>query len=99
MDKLKRLVAEATEIDPQNDVLMEQNRNLRFEEMAQNAEETIAYLDQCSETELLWATEVFEELAERFGNDKFIDCIKRNMRRCEDANVRKQLNDTLNCLQ
>lgn len=99
MEELKRLVEEATKIDPQNDVLMEQNRKHRFEEMAKNIEKTIAYLDQCSETELLWATEVLEDLTECFSNVAFIDCIKRNIERCENKDVREQLSYTLKCLR
>lgn len=74
MDKLyiKRLVVEAEDIDPQNEVLENENSRKRFAEMAKNLNEAIEYLDTCDAIEFWWATEVLEELAEFFRSQELI---------------------------
>ena len=92
---IRELIDEANEIDAQNDVLMEENRKKRLEEMSKSEEETIAYLNDCSEIELLWATEVLEELFEIFNSGKFVECIEKNTNRCENNDIKEQLKMTL----
>ena len=92
---LKKLVDEAAKIDPQNDVLLEQNRQARLKELAENPEETISYLESCTETELLWATEVLEDLAERFKSQELIQCVEKSIERCLDPQTKQQLEMTL----
>ena len=92
---LKTLVAEANKIDSQNEVAMEINRRKRLAEMTESLDDTISYLDICNENELLWATEVLEDLMSQFKSKKLIDCIKRNMERCVDSEIKAQLNTTI----
>jgi DNA-directed RNA polymerase subunit F len=92
---LRKLVHEASEIDPQNDVLMELNRQKRFAEMSKSVNETITYLNKCSEMELLLATEVLEDLSKHFKSKELIQCIERNAQRCFEKETKKQLDMTL----
>ena len=94
-ENLKKLVNEASNIDPQNEILAEINITKRFEEMSENLESTICYLDNCSENELFWATEVLEDLAQHFKSQILIDCVVRNIARCCDREIKKQLEITL----
>lgn len=96
---LKKLVDEATEIDPQNEVLLERNRQERLKEMAENLEDTISYLESCTEIELLWATEVLEDLSEIFKSKKLIQCVENGVKRCLDPQAKKQLNMTLDYMR
>ncbi len=93
MDKeyLKILVDEAETIDPQNEILEEENKDKRLIEMAKNLDETINYLDSCNQIELFWATEVLEELSEHFKSQKLIECIERNIYRFPDKELQEQL--------
>ena len=91
---IKQLVAEANNIDAQNEILMEQNRLARLAEMSKNIEETIGYLDSCTIEELLWATEVLEDLAQQFKSQELISCVERNMCKCSDEE-KAQLEMTL----
>ncbi len=93
MDKeyLKILVDEAETIDPQNEILEEENKDKRLIEMAKNLDETINYLDSCTQIELFWATEVLEELSEHFKSQKLIECIERNIYRFPDNELQEQL--------
>ena len=95
IERLKKLVNEANKIDGQNDVLLEENRKKRLQEMSKSLDETLAYLDVCSENELLFATEVLEDLAVIFDNKELIRCIEKNTNRCENTEIKKQLNVTL----
>lgn len=88
---MKKLVEEAEQIDPQNEVLEEENCRKRLEVFKQNLDDTIAYLDQCGELELFWATEVLERLSEHFKSKKLIECIERNVTRFDNIELQKQM--------
>ena len=92
---LKKLVTDAESISPDNEILQEENSKKRFDEMKKDLKETIDYLDSCSENELLWATEVLEDLNEFFKSDQLIKCIERNTERCTDEYIKSQLQMTL----
>ena len=92
---LKNLIEIADKIDPQNDVLMEENRKARLNEMSKDIEKTIDYLNNCSEDELLWATEVLEDLSAHFKSKKLIDCIENNTIRCCNEDIKNQLKMTI----
>lgn len=92
---LKKLVEKANNIDPQNEVLIEENMQKRLDIMKENLQETINYLNNCSENELLWATEVLEELSEHFKSTELIDCVNKNMIRCQSLEIKEQLKETI----
>ena len=89
------LISEAERINTQNDILSEINRKKRFDEMSNDLDETIKYLNECNESELLWATEVLEDLSEHFRSQDLIDCVEKNHTRCSDREIRNQLKMTL----
>ena len=89
---LKELVCEANKINPENEIMMERNRQKRLEEMSKNIIETMEYLDTCEENELLWATEVLEDLAEHFKSKELVVCVERNAKRCVEQETINQLN-------
>ena len=88
---MEQLVDEAEQIDPQNEILEEENCAKRLEEMKKDINETIEYLDTCSRQELFWASEILEELSEHFKSKKLIECVERNVMRFSD----KELQDIL----
>ncbi len=88
---LKELIEEADKLDPQNDVLWEINRDKRFKEMSKDINETIKYLNECSEDELVWATEVLEELSKHFKSKELVDCVLNNASRCVDEENKRQV--------
>ena len=92
---LKELVENASKIDPQNEVLIEENMQKRLNIMKENLQDTMDYLNNCSENELLWATEVLEELSEYFESNELITCIERNIIRCQSIEVKTQLETSI----
>ena len=67
--------------------------------MSKNLDDTINYLDNCSDLELFWATEVLEELSEKFKSKKLIECVERNITRCTNNEVKSQLLMTLDYMK
>lgn len=85
------LIDKAEQIDPQNEVLYEENQQKRFDVLANDLTDTIVYLDNCSKRELDWASESFERLAEHFQSVALLECVKRNIYRFADPILNEQL--------
>ena len=90
-DKVKKLVEEVDLLDPQNDVLWEINWRKRLELLTVDLSQTIEYLDECTEKELSYATELLEELMQHFKSIELIECIERNIKRCKNEETIKYL--------
>ncbi|MBQ7339376.1 MAG: hypothetical protein IJW43_00800 [Clostridia bacterium] len=90
-DKVKKLVEEVDLLDPQNDVLWEINWRKRLELLTVDLSQTIEYLDECTEKELSYATELLEELMQHFKSIELIECVERNIKRCKDEETIKYL--------
>lgn len=97
--KLKSLVENAINIDPENEVQIEENAKQRLALMKENLEDTISYLNTCSEIELLWATEILEDLSEYYKSDKLIKCVENNAKRCQNTEIESQLRATINYMK
>jgi DNA-directed RNA polymerase subunit F len=76
-------------------VLWEINWRKRIKLLTADFNQTIEYLDECSEKELSYATELLEELMEHFKSIELITCVERNIKRCKDAETIKYLNEEL----
>ena len=94
-DRIKELVEEENLLDPQNDVLWEINWRKRLELLTVDLSQTIEYLDECSEKELWWNTDLMEELMEHFKSRELIICIERNIKRCKDEETIDSLKQEL----
>ena len=90
-DKVKKLVEEVDLLDPQNDVLWEINWRKRLELLTVDLSQTIEYLDECTEKELSYATELLEELMQHFKSIELIECVERNIKRCKNEETIKYL--------
>lgn len=88
---IKQLVDEAETIDPQNDVLWRINFDKVLAELCKNLDDTIEFFDTCTQKELDWCSETFEELSQYFKSQSLIDCVQRNITRFSDKELQKQL--------
>ena len=52
----------------------------------ENLDNTIAFLDCCTEEEFYWVSNAFDEISEKYKSWEFIECIKRNMLRFPEIN-------------
>ncbi len=98
-DKVKKLVEEVDLLDPQNDVLWEINWRKRLELLTVDLSQTIEYLDECTEKELSYATELLEELMQHFKSIELIECVDRNIKRCKDEETIEYLNEQLESMK
>ena len=62
--KIKELIQERDEMDPQNDVLADQNQEQLLEIFKENLTESMIFLDSCSANEFYWISELFDDLSE-----------------------------------
>lgn len=84
-NEVKKLVEEADLLKPWDDWSWEINWKKRLDLLTKDLSQTIAYLDECSENELSYATELLEELMQHFKSIELIECVERNIKRCKDA--------------
>ena len=94
-EEMKKLVEEVDLLDPQNDVLWEINWRKRIKLLTADLNQTIEYLDECSEKELSCATELLEELMAHFKSKELVACVERNIKRCKEGETIKYLNEEL----
>ncbi|MBR5453667.1 MAG: hypothetical protein IKV54_06275, partial [Clostridia bacterium] len=47
----------------------------------ENLDNTIAFLDCCTEEEFYWVSNAFDDISEKYKSREFIESIKRNMLR------------------
>ena len=94
-DQVKQLVEEADLMDPQDDIAWEINRQKRIDLLTINLDQTIEYLDNCSEKELWWNTDSLEEIMEHFMSEELIACVERNIKRCKNPDAIDSLNQEL----
>ncbi len=85
---IKKIIQEKKEIDPQNDILL----NEKYEELLQifkeNLYESMNYLNTCSSDEFYWISELFEDLSAYFKSQELIDCMEQNSKRtCVDCSI------------
>jgi hypothetical protein len=90
-EKLKNLVDAVKKIDAENDILWLENYNQRLEILTKNLDNTIDYINTCSEDELDYISECFEELSEHFQSQKLIDCVKNNIARFNNPKLQAEL--------
>ena len=79
--KIKELIQERDEMNPQNDVLADQNQEQLLEIFKENLTESMNFLDSCSANEFYWISELFDDLSEYFQSQKLIECMERNAMR------------------
>lgn len=78
---IKKLIKEKSEIEPQNDILLNQTYIELLEIFKDNLNESINYLNTCSNVEFYWISELFEDLSGYFKSQELIDCMEQNSKR------------------
>lgn len=55
--------------------------------LSQDEKQTIEYLNQCTEEELSFISEVFESISSNLKSEKFIECIKKLSEKYENLDM------------
>ncbi len=79
--KIKELIQERNEMDPQLDIPAKQNRETLLDIFKENLYESINYLNICPSNEFYWICELFEDLSEFFKSQELIECMEYNAKR------------------
>ena len=90
-EKFINLVKAMKSADPQNEIFWQNNFEQRLEILTKNLDNTIDYINTCSEDELDYISEWFEELSEHFQSQELIDCVKNNISRFNNPELQAEL--------
>ncbi len=55
--------------------------------LSRNVEDTIHYLNNCSEEEIYWLSEIFEDISAKVNSQKYIECLKKLDKKYSNLNL------------
>ena len=85
-DKLQKLIAEREKIEGEIDYKSNPIIKGMVDLLSEDVTETAAFLDkECSEAQLIWMSEIFDEVAERTKSKVFIDSLRRAVGKYPEA--------------
>ena len=79
--ELRKLIKAEQGLSEKTEGLWDEIFSKKVELLCENLEDTMAFLDGCTEEEFLWLSNAFEDVSERFKSSEFIECLKRNQAR------------------
>lgn len=59
--------------------------------LSRNEEETIRYLENCSEEEIYFISEIFEDVSEKLKSKKYISCLKKLDKKFPNLNMTRDI--------
>ncbi len=62
----------------------------KLEILCEDLDQTIAFLDECTQDEFYWVSNSFEDLSEFFKSERLIECLTRNQARFPDISDKIQ---------
>ncbi|MGG3889965.1 hypothetical protein [Metabacillus fastidiosus] len=86
IERISRLIKERSELEL-NDPVVSKYWDAMTECLSINELETINYLLTCTEEELYWLSEVFDDISYRLQSHKFIECIEILDKRYPNADL------------
>ena len=84
---VKEILARRIQTHDENDYAIERCRNELIEALSQNEILTINILNQLSEEEILYTSEVFEEIAYNLQSMDYINCLKNIEKKYPSLNI------------
>lgn len=87
---IKILINERVKLHP-DDPRVEEYWCKLTNELSQNEGETIEFLDECSEYEINWLSEIFEDISEKFQSIKFINFLRSLQKKYPSIDLRKDI--------
>lgn len=77
--------------DSGNDAIWEENLDKVFGLLCEDLEDTIEYIDTCSQDELDFICPLLEGVSKHFQSQELIDCVERNITRFDDWELQADL--------
>ncbi|WPC43876.1 hypothetical protein [Clostridium sp. JS66] len=85
-DKINSIIKERVSMHPDDPRIMNKWRELT-DIFTENQEDTIEFLNTCSEENVEWISEVFEDISEILQSSQFISCIEKLNDKFKDLNL------------
>ncbi len=76
LSKVKNVISERIQINDEDDFNIEKCRNKLIVFLSENVKQTINILEQLDENEVLYVSEVFEEIAYNLQSTEYIKCLR-----------------------
>lgn len=77
LDKIRNILEKRASLNNEDDYNIEQCREQVIELLSDNQELTIMILNQLTDKEILFVSEVFEEIPYNLQSKEYIDCLRK----------------------
>ena len=84
---VKNILAQRLKISDEDDYMIEKKREELVKELSKDEYSTIKILKQLNEMEILYTSEVFEEIAYNLQSRKYIDCLKQLQKKFPELDI------------
>lgn len=88
-DDIRQVLNQRKIVHNENDFEIEKCQNKLINLLSINDLETIKCLEICNKDEILWISEVFEEVAEKLQSRRYIECLKKIDNKYPDLKLTK----------
>ncbi len=85
--------------DGDNEVVWEQNVKEIISILSEDLDKTIDFLNDCTEKEFYYVSQIFEELDEKFKFQKLIDCVEKNLSRISESKIVEKIKYELDIMK
>ncbi|MCH5314456.1 MAG: hypothetical protein J1E81_00980 [Eubacterium sp.] len=75
-EQIKIILDERRAISPNNEVAVEEKQNELFEALGNDEDDVIEFLNSCCIDDLIYISEVFEDIYSKFPSDKMWDALE-----------------------
>lgn len=91
MNEVKQLIDERRKLNDEDDYNIEKCRNKLINILSQNISQTINIFDKLTSNEVLYASEIFEEVSFNLQSVEFIKCLNRISKKYPKLNIRDSI--------
>lgn len=88
---MKKIIDERKKKDIEDDYGIQDCWNKMIDVLSVDVQQTIAYLNDCTEEELYYISEIFEDISERLKCKLFIECLRKLDKKFPDLNMTKDI--------
>lgn len=90
-DIMDKIIAERKSKDIEDDYGIQTCWDKMIHVLSNDIYETVAYLENCSEEEIYFISEVFEDISEQLQSKQYIDCLKKLDKKFPDLSMTKDI--------
>lgn len=88
---MDNLIRERKNKHPEDDYGIYECWDKMTEILSQDIDETIQYLENCSEEDLYFISEIFEDISEKVKSEKYIGCLRKLDKKFPNLNMTRDI--------